>query len=327
MLKDKFNRVHDYLRISVTDKCNLRCTYCSPDDLPKGAFANAPRMTADEIERIASVFVKSGVKKIRITGGEPLVRRDLKEIILRLSKYPVELAITTNGVFVNEFVDTFKEAGLRSVNVSLDSLQKEKYFSITKRDQFNRVMENINLLLTNNFHVKVNVVVMKDVNDNEILNFIEWTKDFPIHVRFIEYMPFSGNEWSSEKVFSHEEILNVIAAKYEFVKLQNKTNDTAKKFFVPQHQGTFAIISTMSEPFCSGCNRMRLTSDGKMYNCLFAEKETDLLSNLRLGNDIEPLIQKCVLEKSEMLGGNNENKNWGKENTETRERSMINLGG
>lgn len=327
MLIDKFNRVHDYLRISLTDKCNLRCTYCNPNDLPKGFYANAPRMTADEIESIASVFVTSGVKKIRLTGGEPLVRRDAKEIIQRLSKYPVELAITTNGVFIHEFVETFKEAGLKSVNVSLDSLNKDNYFSITKRDEFIRVMENIHLLLAKDFHVKVNVVVMKTVNESEILDFIEWTKDFPVHIRFIEYMPFSGNQWSSEKLFSHQQILNLISTKYHFIKLLNEKNDTAKKYFVPEHKGTFAIISTMSEPFCAGCNRMRLTSDGKMYNCLFAKQETDLLSAFRQGKDIEPLIRECVQGKYEMLGGNNENENWGKENTETRERSIISLGG
>lgn len=327
MLKDKFDRVHDYLRISLTDKCNLRCTYCNPTDLPKGFYANVPRMNADEIESIASVFVKSGVKKIRITGGEPLVRRDAKEIILRLAKYPVKLAITTNGVFVHEFIETFKEAGLKSVNVSLDSLQKDNYFSITHRDEYNRVINNIQLLLANDFHVKVNVVVMKNVNDNEILDFIEWTKEFPMHVRFIEYMPFSGNQWSKEKVFTHQQILDIISSKYHFIKLLNEKNDTAKKYFVPEHQGTFAVISTMSEPFCSGCNRMRLTSDGKMYNCLFGKKETDLLTALRQGKDLAPLIRECVQEKYEMLGGNNENENWGKQNTEIRERSMISLGG
>lgn len=327
MLKDKFDRVHDYLRISLTDKCNLRCTYCNPTDLPKGFFANAPRMNADEIDQIVSVFVKSGVKKIRLTGGEPLVRKDAKEIIQRLSKYPVELAITTNGVFVNEFIETFKEAGLRSVNVSLDSLSKENYFSITQRDVFSRVIDNINLLLAHDFHVKVNVVVMKNINDTEILDFIEWTRDIPVHIRFIEFMPFIGNKWSNEKVFSHQQILNVISSKYHFIKLLNEKNDTAKKYFVPKHQGTFAIISTITEPFCSGCNRMRLTSDGKMYNCLFAKTGVDLLTSLQQGKDIEPLIQQCVQGKFFMFGGDKENKDWGNQSAGSHDRSMISIGG
>lgn len=327
MLLDNFNRVHDYLRISLTDKCNLRCTYCNPNDLPKGVFANAPRMTANEIDRIVSVFVRSGVKKIRLTGGEPLVRKDAKEIIQRLSKYPIELAITTNGVYVDEFIETFKEAGLRSVNVSLDSLNRGKYFSITQRDVFDRVRNNINLLLANDFHVKVNVVLMKNLNDTEILDFINWTKELPVHVRFIEFMPFIGNKWSSEKVVTHQQILDIISSKYHFIKLLNEKNDTAKKYFVPKHQGSFAIISTMSDPFCSGCNRMRLTADGKMYNCLFAKNEMDLLRSLRQGKDIEPLIQECVKGKSLMLGGNNEEENWGNQTGESHERSMISIGG
>ena len=327
MLKDKFNRVHNYLRISLTDKCNLRCIYCNPHDLAKGFFANTPRMTVNEIDQIVSVFVKSGVKKIRLTGGEPLVRKDAKEIIKCISKYLIELAITTNGVFIDEFIETFKEAGLKSVNVSLDSLNREQYSSITQRDQFNRVIDNIHFLLATGFHVKVNVVVMKNVNDSEVLDFIQWTKDFPVHVRFIEFMPFEGNKWSSEQVFSHQQILNTISSKYHFIKLLNEENDTAKKYFVPKHQGSFAIISTMTEPFCSGCNRMRLTADGKMYNCLFSKTETDLLTSLRQGKDIEPLIRQCVQDKSFMLGGNSENKDWENQTTEAQKRSMISIGG
>ncbi len=327
MLKDSFGRVHDYLRISLTDKCNLRCSYCFPVDMPKVQPAGSSKMTADEIDKITSVFVNQGVRKIRLTGGEPLIRKDAKEIIERLAKYPVELVITTNGVYVHEFIETFKQAGIHSVNVSLDSLKKEKNFSISQRDEFDRVTENINLLLKNDFHVKVNVVVMKNVNHNEILDFVEWTKRELIHVRFIEFMPFAGNQWSNEKVFSHKEILEVISTKYDFIKLLNEKNDTAKKYFVPNHLGTFAIISTMSEPFCSGCNRMRLTTDGKMKNCLFSNGEIDILGALRNGEDILPLIIKCVGDKKKALGGQFEQ---GKEITDPLKisnRSMINIGG
>ncbi len=327
MLLDSFNRQHDYLRISLTDKCNLRCTYCTVENIQQGSKGKSPIMTADEIETMASVFVRLGVNKIRLTGGEPLVRKDAKDIITRLSKYPVELTITTNGVLVDEYLSTFKAAGICSVNVSLDTLSEKRYFSITRRNEYDRALANINLLLQDDYHVKVNVVVMKGINDDEVLNFIEWTKNTPVHIRFIEYMPFSGNEWSSEKMFSHQQLLDLISSKYEIIKLLNEKNDTAKKYFVPKHKGTFAVISTMSEPFCSGCNRMRLTSDGKMYNCLYAKQEMDLLTPLRNGMNIESLIQQCVMNKKAMLGGNNENENWGKMNTETREKSMINLGG
>ncbi len=327
MLKDSFNRIHDYLRVSITDKCNLRCSYCNPLDLVRDNHISTSIMTVDEIDTIVSVFVKEGVKKIRLTGGEPLVRKEAKEIISRLSKYPVELVITTNGVFVDDFIETFKMSGIRSVNVSLDSLQKEINHAITRRDEFDRVLNNINLLLTNDFHVKVNMVVMKNVNDNEILDFIEWTKSKPVHVRFIEFMPFSGNKWSNDKVFSQKEILEVISLKYDFIKLINEKNDTAKKYFVPKHQGTFAIISTMSEPFCSGCNRMRLTTDGKMKNCLFSNGEVDILSELRNGRDILPLIRQCVAGKKEALGGQFSTDFQNMDSSKINNRSMINIGG
>ena len=327
MLTDKFNRVHDYLRISVTDKCNLRCTYCCPIDLPKGHFAMNKGMSIDEIDFIASVFIKEGVKKIRLTGGEPLIRKDAKEILERLSKYPVELAITTNGVFVHEFIETFKLAGVNSVNVSLDSLKKENNFSISQRNEFERVTENINLLLKNSFHVKVNMVVMKNVNHDEILDFIEWTKHQPVHVRFIEFMPFAGNKWNKEIVFSQKEILELASSKYDFIKLLNEKNDTSKKYFVPNHQGTFAIISTMSEPFCSGCNRMRLTTDGKIKNCLFSKGEVDILKALRNGDDILPLIKQCIGEKEKELGGQFTTEYQNTNSSNIYNRSMINIGG
>jgi GTP 3',8-cyclase len=327
MLTDSYNRVHNYLRIALTDKCNLRCTYCCPVDLPKGFFAGATKMTADEIEYIASVFVNEGVNKIRLTGGEPLIRKDTKEIIKRLAKFPVELAITTNGVFVDEFIDVFKESGLHSVNVSLDSLDKEKYFEITKRDEYVKVKKNIDLLISNNFTVKVNAVMMKGVNDDEIINFVEWTKEVPVHVRFIEFMPFTGNQWSNRRVIPQKEIMNLISSKFNYTKLTDEKNDTAKKYIADGHKGTFAVISTMSSPFCNGCNRMRLTTDGKMKNCLFSKKEVDILSALRSGEDILPLIKLCVSNKEQALGGQFTAAYKNTDASKINNRSMINIGG
>lgn len=327
MLTDKFNRVHDYLRISLTDKCNLRCSYCNPVDMPKGYFAGMPRMTAEEIDHIVSVFVNEGVKKIRFTGGEPLVRKDAGEIIERLSVYPVELAVSTNGFLVNEYLDRFKQAGVKSVNVSLDSLNREVFFSITKRDGFNRIMDNIQLLLKHNFQVKINVVVMRNINDHELVDFVRWTKDWPLHVRFIEFMPFTGNQWTEEKVLSYHEMLQLISSGFDFLKLPDGKHDTSKKYFVPDHKGTFAFISTMSEPFCGGCNRMRLTTDGKMKNCLFSASEVDLLSALRKGQDIIPLIRQCVSDKKESLGGQFTSIYKSMDISKLSNRSMIDIGG
>lgn len=327
MLTDTFNRVHDYLRISLTDKCNLRCSYCNPVDLPKGYFSQANKMSVDEIDTIAGTFVQLGIKKIRLTGGEPLVRKDAKEIIRRLSKYPVELVITTNGAFVHEFLESFQSAGIRSVNVSLDTLKKERNALITRRDEFDRVVQNINLLLKNNFRVKINTVIMKGTNEDEIPGFVEWTKDQPIQVRFIEFMPFDGNRWSKEKVFSQDEMLQLISQHFDYIKLKDERHDTTKKYMVPGHKGSFAIISTMSHLFCGDCNRLRLTTDGKTKNCLFSKTEVDILSALRNGSDIVPLIRQCVWDKKEMRGGQFGTGYKNLDSSTISNRSMINIGG
>jgi len=284
-------------------------------------------MSADEIFSFASAFVALGVNKIRLTGGEPLLRSDAADIITRLSTLPVKLTLTTNGSNVHEFMDTFIAAGINSVNVSLDSLNEETFISLTGRNEFKKVFSNIELLVENNFHVKVNVVVMNGYNENEICDFIEWTKNSPVHIRFIEFMPFPGNHWQPTKLITFKEILEEIQKKFPPVeKLCDDVHDTAKKFRIPGHAGTFAVISTMSEPFCSGCNRMRLTADGKMLNCLFSKTETDLLSALRAGENIVPLIKECLFGKHYMLGGHDE-KQWAEVHSESKERSMLAIGG
>lgn len=301
-LFDTFGRGHDYLRISLTDACNLRCVYCMPNEKML-VTPSAKLMQVDEIEMIASVFVELGVKKIRLTGGEPLLRKDAKEVIQQLSKLPVELAVSTNAVLANEYIDTFKKADIRSINVSLDTLNPAEFFAITKRGDFDKIMSNIYLLLSHNFKVKVNIVVMKGVNEHVIFDFINWTKDFPLDVRFIEFMPFAGNGWMPEKVFSFKEMQDKISTKYEFIKLEDSPNDTAKKFKVREHQGTFAFITTITAPFCGSCNRLRLTADGRMKNCLFSQDETDLLTAIRAGRDIKPLILSCLQSKKSERGG------------------------
>lgn len=284
-------------------------------------------MQSDEIVTIAGEFVKLGVKKIRLTGGEPLIRKDAADILLSLSQYPVELTLTTNGSRVNEFINVFKEAGIKSINVSLDTLNKDKFFKITRRNNFEKVWCNIQLLINTGFHVKVNAVIMRGVNDNEIPDFIDWTKTQPVHVRFIEFMPFEGNQWNNKKVFSYGEMLDVISDKFSFIKMKDDANATAKKFKPYNHEGTFAVISTMSEPFCSNCNRLRLTADGKMKNCLFSKGEADILSALRNGDDIVPLIEKCVLQKAESLGGQFDGEYQKIDAAKITNRSMINIGG
>lgn len=326
MLIDSFDRAHNYLRISLTDNCNLRCFYCMPEE--DYEFTPVSRlMQPDEIESLAKIFVANGVNKIRLTGGEPLVRKDAAEIITRLSKLPAELTLTTNATRLHDFADLLEKSKVRSLNISLDTLDKDKFNIITRRDGFQKVMDNIHLMLSRNFIVKINVVVMKGLNDKEIIDFVNWTKDLPVHVRFIEFMPFDGNRWTSNQVFTWKEILDEVEKNYEVLRLHDGVNDTDKKYKIEGHKGTFAVISTMSSPFCSGCNRMRLTADGKMKNCLFSDKETDLLGALRAGEDVLPLIIGSIGSKAKELGGQF-TKDFEKIHTEDlHNRSMISIGG
>ena len=326
MLFDTHNRLHNYLRISVTDNCNFRCFYCMPEE--DHLFTpNSRLMQAKEIEEIASTFVRLGVSKIRLTGGEPLVRKDIGQIIQAIAKLPVELTMTTNGTRLQELSPVFQEAGMRSINISLDTLQREKFKSITRRDSFQLVYENIHAMIELGIHVKVNVVAMKGVNDDEILDFINWTKNTPVHIRFIEFMPFTGNNWMNAKVLGWQELLFMIGEQYDFLPLKGGANDTAKAYIVPGHAGTFAVISTMTSPFCSTCNRLRLTADGKLKNCLFSKEETDLLTALRNGTDIEPLIRNSVKAKAAERGGQFLEKLENLNPAEIQNRSMIAIGG
>ncbi len=326
MIIDGFNRAHNYLRISLTDNCNLRCFYCMPEE--EYEFTPASRlMQPEEIESIARIFVSQGVDKIRLTGGEPLVRKDAADIILRLSKLPVHLTITTNGTRLHEFADVLEYAGVKSLNISLDTLNSEKFNLMTKRNQFEKVYENIHLMIKKGFHVKVNMVVMNKLNTDEIIDFVRWTKEEEVHVRFIEFMPFTGNRWESEKLFTWQQILDRVGSEFDILPLEREKNDTAKKYIVPGHKGTFAVISTMSAPFCSDCNRMRLTADGKMKNCLFSQSETDLLTPFRNKEDILPLIYQSILDKKKALGGQFTTDTEHIDTSKITNRSMITIGG
>ncbi len=326
MLIDQYNRVHDYLRISLTDNCNLRCFYCMPEE-DYAFMPNKQLMQKEEIIAMATLFVQQGVKKIRLTGGEPLVRKDAAEIIEALGKLGVALTITTNATRIHLFIDVLKNAGVKSINISLDTLKQEKFQLLTRRDQFGIVRENIDLLLKNNFTVKVNMVVVKGMNEMEILDFIEWTKHVPIQIRLIEFMPFDGNKWNSDKLVTLQEMLELIGSKYPISPAENEPNDTSKRFKIEGHQGSFAIISTMSNPFCSTCNRIRLTADGKIKNCLFSSSETDLLTPMREGVDILPLIKQSIASKQRELGGQFSKEFEKIDTSELHNRSMIAIGG
>lgn len=284
-------------------------------------------MQASEIESIASEFVKLGVNKIRLTGGEPLVRKDFADILHRLSKLKVQLMITTNGLLIDRYINDLKSAPIHSVNVSLDTLRPEIFFQLTKRDKFQQVWNHIQLLLENNIRVKLNVVALHGIVEDELLPMIALTKDLPLHVRFIEFMPFTGNHWENGKVVTANQMLQVVEQTYDIIKLTDAPNDTAKKYQVIGHQGTFAFITTMSHQFCGDCNRLRLTAEGKIKNCLFGKDELDLLGALRNGQSIIPIIEQSVKKKHQALGGQmgNDFKKIIAEQIDNR--SMISIGG
>lgn len=328
ILRDSFGREHTYLRISLIEKCNLRCTYCMPESgvilTPKPQL-----MTTEEVIQIAHLFVKNGVTKIRLTGGEPLVRKDFSKIFLALSKMPVDLSLTTNGVLVDRYLETLQEGNLKTINISLDTLHPQKFHQITKRDQFSKAFTNIQLLLDHGFNIKLNVVLIKNFNDNEIIDFINLTKDKKITVRFIEFMPFDGNRWDKSKLITYSELLDQVKAYYsekKVLQLPYEKNFTARNFRIQNHKGTFGIISTVSNPFCDGCNRIRLTANGKLKNCLFSNSEVDLLSAYRQNKALEPMIQNAILKKKAVRSGMLHSKDFENINNHDN-RSMITIGG
>lgn len=323
-LVDRFGRVHDYLRISLTERCNLRCTYCMPEEgLP--LLDRARYMTASEVVELARVFTGLGVRKIRLTGGEPLVRKDFPEIARGLAALPGERALTTNGILVTRHLDTLRRTGIRSVNVSLDSLQRDKFFALTKRDDYTAVREGIEALMDAGFTVKVNAVLLQGRNEDEIEDFVRWSRDADVHVRFIEFMPFDGNHWRWEEIVPFGAVLERVGAAFPIERAHEGPNDTARVYRVRGGRGTFGVIASMTAPFCSTCNRLRLTADGKIRNCLFSDDETDLLTPWRRGEDIEPLIRAAVAAKHAQHGGIKEIARLSEADFTTR--SMIRIGG
>jgi cyclic pyranopterin phosphate synthase len=329
ILTDGFGRKHNYLRISLLEKCNLRCTYCMPAD----GIALSPKsslMTGDEIFAIAQTFVKNGVDKIRLTGGEPLLRKDFPEIVSKLSTLNISLSITTNGILIDRHIDVLKQFNVKKINLSLDTLVASKFASITLRNQFEKVIDNLHLLLNHDFEVKVNVVLIKGFNENEIVDFVKLTQFLPISVRFIEFMPFAGNEWDRSKMVSQNEILSLVETQfslYQIQKLEDEKNFTSRNYKIKDFQGDFGIISSITNPFCDSCNRIRLTADGKIKNCLFSNSETDLLTAFRNGESITDLISESIQNKKKVRAGMSTVNEIDDPTLHSDNRSMIAIGG
>ncbi|XP_035530106.1 molybdenum cofactor biosynthesis protein 1 isoform X1 [Morone saxatilis] len=293
-LTDNFGRRHSYLRISLTEKCNLRCQYCMPEEGVK-LTPRSQLLSTSEVLTLARLFVQEGVEKIRLTGGEPLIRPDVLDIISELRKLEglKTIAVTTNGMNLARLLPKLKETGLDLINISLDSLVPAKFEFIVRRKGFHKVMEGIDKAIEMGYNpVKVNCVVMRGLNEDELLDFVALTEKKPLEVRFIEYMPFDGNKWNFKKMVSYQEMLDRIRQQWpNLEKLQTGQTDTAKTFQVPGFKGQVGFITSMSEHFCGSCNRLRITADGNLKVCLFGNSEVSLRDVLRSGAPDEELLQ------------------------------------
>jgi cyclic pyranopterin phosphate synthase len=282
-------------------------------------------MTLEEIIEMTRKFRDLGVDTVRLTGGEPLVRKNFGYLVEELAKLGVTLKLTTNGIVLDKYLELFQKIGLRKINFSLDTLDKAKSVFITKRDYYERIMRNLNMALDMDMDLKINIVLIKGVNDNEINDFIALTKDKKITPKFIEFMPFKGNKWDWSKGVSKEEILKTVGDKFgEIETLDNPKHSTSTNFRVKGHTGSFGIVSTITNPFCDECNRIRLTADGKMKNCLFATSETDLLTPFRNGEPIENIILEAIKSKKHSRDGMDVKMD---ADHYEQNRSMISIGG
>jgi cyclic pyranopterin phosphate synthase len=301
-LVDRFERQVRDLRISITDRCNFRCTYCMPEE----GMVWQPRdelLTYEEIERIARICVQRwDFTGIRITGGEPTVRADLPALVEQLAALGTDLAMTTNGASLGLLAPALRRAGLRRITVSCDSLRPDRFASITHRNALHRVLDGIDAAVTAGFSpVKVNCVLMRGVNDDEIVDFAAFGRDRGVEVRFIEFMPLDAQgAWTAQTVVTYEEVVRTIDAVFPLETVDRRGSHPAERLAYRDGGGTVGVIASVTRSFCSSCDRVRLTADGQFRNCLFAVRETDLRAILRRGgtdDDIAAAIEADVGRK------------------------------
>lgn len=304
-LKDSYGRKIDDLRISITDRCNFRCIYCMPEEGVTWKDKDQI-LSYEELLTLTEVFVSLGITKIRVTGGEPLLRRGVVNFIRALSKIPgiKDLAMTTNAYFLPEFAPKLAQAGLKRVSISIDSLKPKSFELLTKINALDRVIEGIEAAQAHNLGpVKINMVVMKGINDKEIVDFASFARERNLVARYIEYMPLDGpGEWRRDLVLPGQEIYNRIAQQYPLIPLTaNHKSETAMRFgFADGAPGEIGIIAPVTQPFCGACSRIRLTADGQIRTCLFSLHEHNLRDVIRNGaskTDLVNFIAGAVLKK------------------------------
>ncbi|MDG2027995.1 MAG: GTP 3',8-cyclase MoaA [Acidimicrobiales bacterium] len=291
-LVDGFGRVHRDLRISVTDRCNFRCAYCMPEEGMQWQ-RREDLLSFEEFERVARIMVeRHGVDGIRLTGGEPTVRARLPILVEKLAALGVDLAMTTNGVTLPVLAAELKDAGLRRVNISLDSLRHDRFEELTRRDELDRVLEGIEAAKAAGFDpVKINVVVMKGINDDEVLDFARFGRENDVIVRFIEFMPLDADEiWNNDRVLTQDEILATLQSEFDLEPVE-RTSAPATRWRYTDGGGEIGVVASVSQSFCDTCDRVRITADGQFRNCLFANEETDVRALLRDGSGDDVVAQ------------------------------------
>ncbi len=292
---DAYNRSVKDLRISVTDRCNFRCTYCMPLDQYEW-ISKKEILTFEEITRLATLFVGLGVEKIRLTGGEPLVRQNLDQLVAKVAAISglKDLCLTTNGALLAEKIDSLKAAGLKRINISLDTLDPEKFRRMTKRGDLEKVLEGIFAAKDHGLHpIKLNAVIERGVNDDDILELVEFSREHGLAIRFIEYMDVgNSNNWTSEKLVSKAEILEKISSRYPLREIgRDQGSAPSVDYEFIDGRGDLGVIASVTEPFCSSCTRARLTADGKLVTCLFSQRGHDVKALLRNGTSDEDLVK------------------------------------
>jgi len=302
-LSDRYKRVIDYMRVSVTDRCNLRCLYCMPCDGTPVEYTGI--LSYEEIIRIISVAAGLGVRKVRLTGGEPLARKNIQYLVKRLARIDglEDISLTTNGILLKRYAGELKEAGLGRVNVSLDSMQPQRYREITGGGDLDLVLQGIEAAHAAGLRpVKINVVVIRGVNDDEVEDFARLTLTTPYHVRFIEFMPGTRNRWTTDKCIPVGEVKKRIEGIAPLTAVKTRRHGPARYYRFAGAEGVLGFISAVSNHFCSDCNRLRLSADGKIRPCLFSGTAIDLRSAIRMGatdGEIERLLRLSVAVKPE----------------------------
>jgi cyclic pyranopterin phosphate synthase len=303
-LQDSNHRVINYLRLSITDRCNLRCIYCMPEE-GISFIPHSEILSYEEMLHLVRLCVQNGIRKVRLTGGEPLVRKGILHFIEGLSRIEglEEIALTTNGIFLKDFASDLRNCGLCRINVSMDTLIPDRFFHITRRDLFHQVWEGIEEAESVGFNpIKINVVGIKGVNDDEILDFAHLTFERPFHVRFIELMPIGKeNSWSSRNFISIEEVLNLVQTLGKVSSVSpDPLGGPSRRYVLEGAKGEIGLIGALSNHFCDHCNRLRLTADGSLKGCLFSDSEVDVKTPLRQGKGdrhLSDLIRNAILNK------------------------------